>query len=442
MHTFDLTLDDISKIEGKASLSVKIKDDTIEEIQFKITEYKRFYTQAIRGKDIAAIPQLCARVCGTCSNAHLLCAIKAIENGLGITPSSQTQKLRELLNFGLNIRDHALHLYVFVLPDLLGIDSILDLDENKPEERELLEDTFSVKSAGNTLSKVIGGRSVHAPFPTIGGFLIVPKQELFEGLIKELQEVRPAVLRLIERFSNYSFLLAQSIQFVSLIDSDYSFLKGEIITSDGKVIKETNVKKYLEHVVIPYSHASGYTFAGKTYFVGALSRINLAKKYLHKNTIKDAGSILDRFPSENAYDNNLAQAIEILHCIDKSIDILENLKVEKEPPIPIVRKECVGVGVIEAPRGMLFYRLEMDNVGKIINADLVVPTGQNQIGIEKTLYAYISANIQKDQHELSHDIEKIIRAYDPCMSCASHFLKVKWERLSAKRINNTGNIFN
>lgn len=427
MHTFDLTVDDISKIEGKAGLLVRVKDDKIEEIQFKITEYKRFYTQAIRGKDIAAIPQLCARVCGTCSNAHLLCAIKAIENGLGIVPSVQTQKLRELLNYGLNIRDHALHLYVFVLPDLLGIDSILDLDENKPEERALLEDTFSIKAAGNALSKAIGGRSVHAPFPTIGGFLIPPKQELFEGLIKQLKEIRPAVLRLIERFNNYSFVLNQSIEFVSLIDSDYSFLKGEITTSDGKVIKETEVKKYLEHVAIPYSHASGYSFAGKTYFVGALSRVNLAKKYLHENTIKDAGSILNCFPSENAYDNNLAQAIEILHCIDKSIDILTNLKIEKEPAVPIARKECVGVGVIEAPRGMLFYRLEIDSTGKVVNADIVVPTGQNQIGIEKTLHAYLSENLSKDQHELSHDIEKIIRSYDPCMSCASHFLEVKWE---------------
>jgi coenzyme F420-reducing hydrogenase alpha subunit len=427
MHTFDLSVDDISKIEGKASLSVKVKDDNIEEIQFKITEYKRFYTQAIRGKDVAALPQLCARVCGTCSNAHLLCAIKAVENGLGITPSTQTVTLRELVNYGLNIRDHALHLYVFVLPDLLKIDSILDLDETRADEREILEDTFKIKAAGNALSKAIGGRSVHAPYPSIGGFSILPKEETFPGLIAQLEEIRPRVLRLIKRFYDFKFELYQdTIEFVTYMDKTYSFLSGKILSSDGKQIDEKDVRQYLEHTVIPYSHASGYKFGGKTYFVGALSRLNLGKEYLHPNTLKDCSDMLDKFPSKNAYDNNLAQAVEILHCIDKSIEILKTLHIQKEAPVPIVRKKGTGIGVIEAPRGMLFYKLEIDETGKVSNADLIVPTGQNQIGIEKTLYAYLSANLNKDKHELSHDIEKIIRAYDPCMSCASHFLKVKW----------------
>src|SRR3990167_3841111 len=130
MHNLDLSIADISKIEGKASCDIKIRDGKVEKVNFTIAEYKRFYTQAIRGKDIVALPQLTARICGTCSNAHLLCSLKAVENAVGLVPSEQTIQLRKLLNYGLIIRDHALHLYVFVLPDLIGRDSILDFDEN------------------------------------------------------------------------------------------------------------------------------------------------------------------------------------------------------------------------------------------------------------------------------------------------------------------------
>jgi len=179
MHTFDLSINDIAKIEGKASLTVRVKDDMIEDLKFSITEFKRFYTQALRGKDVLGLPQLSCRICGTCSNAHLLCAIKAAESALGITPSNQTLLLRKLLNYGLIIRDHGLHCYAFALPDVLGIDNILELDENDARQHQILHDTFEVKAAGNALGKLIGGRSVHAPYPTIGGFTTLPDQKEF-----------------------------------------------------------------------------------------------------------------------------------------------------------------------------------------------------------------------------------------------------------------------
>src|SRR3989304_724125 len=155
MHNLDLSISDISKVEGKASCNIKIRKGKVEEVKFIIAEYKRFYTQAIRGKDIMALPQLTARICGTCSNAHLLCALKAVENTIGLTPSYQTIQLRKLLNYGLIIRDHALHLYVFVLPDLFNKDSILDFDENDSLQHKYLDDTFAVKAAGNRLGKIV-----------------------------------------------------------------------------------------------------------------------------------------------------------------------------------------------------------------------------------------------------------------------------------------------
>lgn len=430
MHNLDLSIADITKIEGKVSCDIKIRDDKVESVKFSIAEYKRFYTQAIYGKDIVALPQLTARICGTCSNAHLLCALKAVENAIGLVPSQQTILLRKLLNFGLIIRDHALHLYVFVLPDLFGKDSILDFDENDPLEHKFLDDTFSVKAAGNNLGKRVGGRSVHAPFITVGGFTKLPQEEELDKSVEELRSIRPKILDLIGLFTNRDFtLLRNDIGFAALIDEEYSFLYGKVLTSEKKeTIPDEKYGEYLEHVAIPYSHASGYRFKGKVFMVGAIARLNLAKDRLHGATKKSVEKYLNLFPSQNIFHNNLAQAIEILHAVDSSIDIISNLKIENEKAIVPYRREGMGVGIIEAPRGTLYYKLEIDNLGKIKRGRIVVPTGQNQIGIEGSIREYLEKNIEKinNKEEIEHEVEKIVRAYDPCMSCASHFLKVKW----------------
>lgn len=426
MNTFDLTIDEIAKIEGKASLTVKVKDGKIEDLQFAITEFKRFYTQALRDKDVMGLPQLSCRICGTCSNAHLLCAIMAAESALGITPSPQTVLLRKLVNYGLIIRDHALHCYVFALPDILGVDNILELDENNPDQNQILHDTFAVKAAGNNLGKLIGGRSIHAPYPTVGGFVKLPDPQEFPGICKQLVDVRPAVLRLIKLFTEYSFSLIREVDYMTLMNDDFSFLSGTILRSGGEQIQDTEYGNFLEHVVIPYSHASGYKFKGTVHMTGALARLNLAKDKLHPNTKKDAEKALALFPSKNIYHNNLAQAIEILHAIDSAVDILTTINITPERPAPIVRKAGVGVGVIEAPRGLLFYKIMLNEKGIMTHVEIVVPSGQNQIDTEKSIYEYVQANIDADKETLSHEIEKIVRAYDPCMSCASHFLKIKW----------------
>ena len=428
MHNLDLTLSDISKIEGKAGCDIKIRDGLVKEVKFSIAEFKRFYTQAIRGKDIAALPQLTARICGTCSNAHLLCAIKACENILGIKVSQQTLLLRQLLNFGLIIRDHALHLYIFVLPDFFGRDSILDFKEDDGPEHKFLHDAFAVKSAGNHLSIAVGGRSVHAPYPMVGGFTRLPDKAELIKCLQELKGIRSRVIDLVKLFlEKDKTLVRNNLQFAALLDESYSFLDGEIYHTDGKEAPE----KYgdnLKYVSIPYSHASGFRFRGKTFMTGALARLNLGKEKLHKKSKQSLGPILDIFPSQNIYHNNLDQAIEILHSIDSAADIIENLDIKEEKQLPITRKAGEGVGVIEAPRGILYYRLAIDGTGRIIKGQIVVPTGQNQIGIEESIRVYLENNLEKlnDREILEKEIESIVRAYDPCMSCASHFLKIRY----------------
>ena len=428
MHNIDLdlSLEEITKIEGAATLDLKIRNGVVKQCKFAISEFKRFYTQAIRGKPISAVPQLVARICGTCSNAHLLCNIKAIEKAIGFTPSAQVQLLRKLLNYGLIIRDHALHLYVFVLPDLYNRDSILDFDEESPEEHELLDDCFAVKNAGNQLGVTVGGRSVHAPNLALGGFTKIPPKEALVNLIPRLEAVRPKILKLIDIFHKNQFELIQDSEFVALISDDFNFLSGEVLTKQGDHIPEEKFGEHLEKSLIPYSQASGYRFDGKIHLVGALARLNLNQKALHSRTRADAKESLAEFPSINIYHNNLAQAIEISHCIDTSIDLIKKYEALSDPLPKIELRDGIGFAVTEAPRGLLYHEMHVVN-GKIKTGQIVVPTGQNQIGIERSIFEYVTNHVAKPKEELTHEIEKIIRAYDPCMSCATHFLTVNWK---------------
>ncbi|MFH1188908.1 MAG: nickel-dependent hydrogenase large subunit [bacterium] len=429
MHNFDLSLDHITKVEGSASLFVSVKDDKVTDVKFKIIESKRFFTEALKGKPLIAVPPHLSRICGTCSNAHVLAAIEACENALDIKASPQTRLLRSLTIHGLIIRDHALHLYLFVMPDLFNKNAFLDFDENDPIQHQLLHDGFNIKAAGNFLATTVAGRSVHAIYPTIGGFLRVPNKQDTQETIQKLKAIRPAVLRLVETFKNALFEFHRETTYMALVpEKKFGYIKGSIKTSAGEVYPESEFKNHLEHTVLPYSQASAYTYQGRDYMVGALSRINLAKDLLHHNTKEALGNTLDMFPSTNIHHTNLAQAIEILHSVDEAIEMLKHNTFLPEPLVKASPRAAVGIGVIEAPRGTLYHKVVTDKDGIVIEGEVVVPTGQNQLNIERDIGRLVEELLPtKTKEEISMEIEKLIRAYDPCMSCAAHFLKVKWE---------------
>lgn len=432
MHTVDLTMERISKVEGSASLDLRVRDGKVEYAHFQVTEFKRFYTTAMKGKPVAALPQLLARICGTCSNAHLLCSIEACERALGITPSEQTLLLRRLTMYGLNIRDHALHLYLFSMPDIFGKDAFLDLDENDPFQHQMLHDGFDVKAAGNTLATLIAGRSVHALHPTIGGFMHFPDQAGIDDVVAKLTSARPAVLRLMKVFADAPFHFDRQTNFMAIVPEKFGYLDGPIRTSLGELYPKEQYHDLLEHIVLPYSQASAYKHKGQSYMVGALARINLAADRLHPKTRQDAAKYLKLFPSTDIYHNNLAQAIEILHCLDDAVEILTTTKIKPEPIIKQPFRAASGIGVVEAPRGTLYHKATIDATGTVTSGEVVVPTGQNQINIEEDIHTLVNGLLPDpatDEAKIEFEIEKLIRAYDPCMSCASHFLKVKWDHV-------------
>jgi len=424
MHdNIDINIEQISKTEGHADLEVKVRNGRVEDVKLKVSENKRFYTQAVRKRSYLSVPQFVSRICGTCSIAHMTCSNEAIEKCLHIVPSKQTVLLRKLAVYGMMLRDHALHLYFFCMPDLFGKDSVFDFDKTN---EHWIKQAFSVKGAGNNLSKVIAGRAVHATYERIGYFAHIPSKEEVYELVKELKSVRTHVLDLIQMFFESTFKLERTTSFVALVTSDFSFLEGEIRDSQGLKIKEEDYWNFLNLVTSPYSQATRFVYMGKEYMVGALARLNLNKTALHVETRKDASKFLNIFPSNNIFHNNLAQAIEILHCIDHSVQILEEAEFKEESPPKYDIHGGRGVGVIEAPRGTLYHMIELDNHGRVTHANFVIPTAQNQIKMEEDMKMLIPQILDRSKYEVEHELEKVVRAYDPCMSCASHFLRVKW----------------
>jgi sulfhydrogenase subunit alpha len=432
MPSRNITIDTITKIEGNAGLKVIIEDDVVRDLQFIIGDYRRFFTTAVRGKRVVAVPSFLSRICGTCSVAHLFASLMAIESAQGITVTEQTRALRRLAYDGLMIRDHALHLYFFVLPDVLGVDSILDISDDPHDfGHTLLHDSFDIKRLGTDITKAIIGAAIHAPLPTVGGFLRTPEPTRFADLIARLEGIRPQVLRGIDTFFEWNASLVRNSDYLGLRnDARFDFLEGDVVNSNGKRIARSEFKNYLHYVQIPHSHAEGYRFSDtqEDYLVGALARMNLNRELLHPRTKDDIVSSLWAFPSNNIYHNNLAQAIEILQCVDDAIDILRTIKLADEKPVRASAKAGTGVGLIEAPRGLLYHMAKVNEEGVVEDYDVVVPTAQNQINIENDLKDYFNENLDNDEETLRVNAESIVRAYDPCMSCATNFLKIDWIR--------------
>lgn len=433
MHSGDITIETVTKIEGGATVEAKVENGVVKDVKFLIHDYRRFYTKAVVGKPYVAVPPFLSRICGTCSVSHLFASLKAIENSQGIEVTEQTKTLRRLAYDALMIRDHTLHNYFFVLPDILGLDSILDIpDDHDNEGHQLLHDSFDIKQLGNDLSTAIIGAAIHAPLPAVGGFNKLPDPSLFPALIDRLEAIREKVIRGVKVFYDWRADFKRNSDYIAIRGKHgFDFLEGDIVVSgdnECKTYQPEQFREFLETVVIPYSHSEGYKISetNEDYLVGSLARLNLNLDQIHPRTKNDIKEYLNYFPSDNIYDQDLAQQIETLHCVDDAIDILKNLKIIPETPVKKPFQVGVGVGAVEAPRGTLYHKAEVDEKGIITNYDVIVPTAQNQVNIENDLKQYFNDHIDKSQDELKFEAEKIIRCYDPCMSCATNFLKLKW----------------
>jgi len=429
MHkTGHFSIKEITKVEGHANLEVELKDGQVEKCELQIYEGQRFFEQMLVGRHYSQIPLIVSRICGFCNISHLGTSIEAVEKAFKVRPSEQSLLLRELATNAEFIKSHALHLMLLVLPDYLGRETALDFDK---KEHEYIHWALDLKKVASDILKLIGGRV----YPTVnirpGGFTLLPKQSKLDELLPELKNARKIAFDTIRLFDSFKeqFPFERKTEYVGLVGSKYCLLCGQVHCSDGTIVEEEDYLNHVKEFVVPYSSAKQASFNGKEYQVGAQARINLNQNELCPDAKKIMKELKLKFPINRIYYNNIAQAIEILQCIDASIEIIELLDLRKEALQEIKPREAEAIGVTEAPRGILYHHYRFDSKGFIKKADIVVPTLQNNHNTELDLKEFIPTLLDLPQEKANLEIEKLVRAYDPCISCATHFLKVNWKKV-------------
>lgn len=411
---------ELSKVEGHAKLFLEIEKNRVKKCFLEVFESPRYFEALIKNRKVEEAPYFAQRICGVCNVAHLFGCIYAIEDALGIEIGENTKMLRELMVMGGIIHSHALHLYFLALPDFLNKESILEFDKN---ELELVKKGLEIKEVGNRIVEVIGGRAIHPVTATIGKFTKLPKNEELKNLKNLLEENREKVIETIEMFSSFNFPEAFfDTPMVAVFEKNcYQLLKGDLIDSEGKIFLYKDYKNFLKEKVVEYSTSKHVFYKGKVYLVGPLSRIFIKWKSLTKEAKKYAiRQRLNKKPL-NIFSANVARAIELLHFFDKSIELIERVELKEEKPRIIGNQKEKGISITEAPRGVLIYDLSIKN-GKIKEINIITPTAQNVAHMEfmiKNFLKNISDNFQTE-------VEKLIRAYDPCFSCSAHFLEIEF----------------
>jgi len=423
MTTTSLTLEEMTKVEGHAVLTLKITDGKVEDVHLRGIEGSRYFEGLLVHRAYNEASWLSARICGICSCGHTVAAIEAMENALGVQSTQQTKDLRVLLTLGERIRSHAAHLYFLALPDYLGAPNAVAIAADKPDAVKM---AVAMMKLGNDMVRRIGGRDMHPESATVGGWLHFPSQEAIGSLRARLEELRPGAVATVELFSSlpYPELKHPSENFSLHNEKEYVCLEGSIKSADHEFAQK-DFGKFVQEYHEPDQTANFVVREGHAFMVGALPRVanNFEQLSPDSKKMAKAGQLMQNL--DNPFYNNLAQAVELLDAFDQSIAMLGRLKVKQEPLVDITFKECWGIAAIEVPRGTLWHEYELDATGHIKRANIVTPTAQNLRSMEEAIKLYLPQLLGKSREELVDGLETLIRSYDPCLSCAAHFLRVE-----------------
>jgi coenzyme F420-reducing hydrogenase alpha subunit len=428
-----LELEHITKIEGHAKLLVKIESGRIKKVEMNVFEGARFFEGILIGKRFNEISHIASRICGVCSVVHSLAAVKAVENAYDLKVSKQTELLRELLNVGGMIQSHVLHLFFLTLPDYMNTDSALALAKSN---RELLELGLRLKRLGNKIVFTIAGRDVHPIACVVGGFSRIPEQKNMDELLVELKKCRADALKTVKLFMALDFPdFSRCSSSLALGGANYFYPDRLLHCENSSCFAVEDYRKYFRQYFREGSSSelavATSKEAGKKYFVGALARILNNSSLLSKESKKFVSQIKKK--EHNPFMNVPAQAVEILEGINRAIDILSDIKLKEEKPVDLcidTKKSgtCRGTSACEAPRGTLIHSYEFDSKGYCTSADIVTPTTLNISHLECSIKEFLPSLLNQPPDRIKKELEKLIRAYDPCISCSTHFLDIDIEQ--------------
>jgi len=429
MKSRTVKIDYLARVEGEGSLYIKVKKGEIIDLRFSIFEAPRFFEAFLRGRSYQEVPDITARICGICPVAYVMSSIYAFESLFEIKVEKGIRDLRKLLYFGDWIQSHALHAFMLHAPDFLGYDDALKMAKDHPE---IVRKALRVKRIGNDIMSFIGGREIHPVSACIGGFYKVPtkaKLESIKGMLEEGLKLAEDLTRWASEFEYPDF--EQDYEFVSLRHPDeYGIIEGRIVSNKGLNIAVNEYDEYFEEYQVPYSNALQSRIKGRgSYMVGPLARFNLNFDKLLPRSKSLAEEIGFKPPIKNPFKSILARCIEIAYGFEESLRIVNEYVEPSKPRVEVKVRAGTGYGCTEAPRGSLYHRYEVDERGIVLSAKIVPPTSQNQLRMEDDLRALVPKILDLPKKEFTWRCEQAIRNYDPCISCATHFLKVEIERL-------------
>ena len=430
----------LTRVEGHGNIVVDVKDGKLAKCEFQVIESPRFFESMLVGRSIWEAQHLTSRICGICACGHSLASIKAGEDALGIKPSEETVMLRRLLLYTEQLDSHVLHIYILVAPDLLGVKSIVPLIKT---HRGVIDMALRMKRMSDYAGEVLAGRHIHPISYVIGGLTQLPSKEGLEklyGMMLESRKDGDETVKILKKLKFPEF--EAPTQYMSLAnDEEYAMYEGDLVVNGGSKTKVRDYRNLLTETVNDYSKAKIATINNKPYAVGALSRFNNNYGKLNKKAKEAAKELGLKAPCHNPYLNTAAQLVEWVHCLEESIVIMERILKKGLDEKKVVvsswpkRSEIAnvkytpntGVGSVEVPRGSLFHEYAIDDTGHITAANCVIPTNQNIGNLEEDMRKLVPELVgRRNEEEITLALEMLARAYDPCISCATHLLDVKF----------------
>lgn len=417
----------LSRVEGEGALNVTLKDGALESVELNIYEPPRFFEAFLRGRAHSEPPDLTARICGICPVAYQLSACNAIENACGVEIDDEIVALRRLLYCGEWIHSHVLHIYLLHAPDFLGYPDIVTMAR---DHRDVVERGLELKKAGNRLMEFVGGRAIHPINLRLGGFYSVPTRSELEPIAHELRRALDHALATVEWVSGFEFPdLELDHELLALTaPGQYPIENGTIARSTGRPFP---VAEFMDHVVesqVPHSTALHATLDGGRHLTGPLARYSLNSSALSPVAAQAASRAGLSAQCRNPFRSIVVRAVEVVYAIDEALRLIDEYRRPSRPFVDVPARAGVGHGVSEAPRGLLYHRYHIGEDGLVSAATIIPPTSQNQGAIESDLSRVISQNLNLDDAALTSLCERVIRNYDPCISCSTHFLTLTVQR--------------
>ncbi|MBX3396129.1 MAG: Ni/Fe hydrogenase subunit alpha [Phycisphaerae bacterium] len=433
MRNVTIDVKHVTRVEGHGNIAINVSNGEITRLELAIVESPRFFESFLRGRQWYEAPHITCRICGICSVGHTTASVHAMEMACGIKVSEQADMLRKLALYGEELQSHFLHLYFLAVPDFLGVGSVVPLATTHPD---VVKRALRMKKLANDLCGVIGGRHIHPIALQVGGVSHVPRPEELRDIKSRLEDSRSDMREMVDLFKSLSVpQFNRDTEYVSLRvvgNGEYAFYEGDIVSTLDP--NPTPVSAYRDRViehVVPHSAAKHCRSPNaETYAVGALARFNNNHDQLHPVAAAIARELGLEPICTNPYHNNTAQLVESVHCIESAIELIDRLLTTGLRPETLVKptRFGLGAGASEVPRGVLFHEYGVDSSGRIESSNLVIPTGQNLANIEADMRALVPQLLDRDlgREEITLQLEMLVRAYDPCISCATHLLDVEW----------------